>query len=294
MTRLWPTHLRPIALAMALLTPGGCIHVHVGGGHDGVPAELKGGQGLQPGDRVVARWKTGLFDATVLTVQQRLVLLAWDQQPPDRSWVPVGWVQLRAEEGGRASVGDWMLCRRGEVWAPCQVQDRDGRVRRVTWADDAREDTLAGEDTVDVPVELRGWLSRRAEAQLHGVRTQRELAGLRPVDAGQPVSAGQAVLATWNDGNWYMAELQGVEGEQAVVAWADGTAPSSVPLTRVSPLPAQPEVLAPGSLAICVWQGGARWWRARIGAVRDRKMLVEYIDGTEATLGAGECVPATL
>jgi len=186
-----------------------------------------------------------------------------------------------------------MLCRQGAAWAACQVQRRDERRCQIVWAASGREDTLPREQTVDVPSELRSWVSRGAEQQLAAVRARKELDGLRPVTAGQQVAAGQHVLATWTDGNWYAGEVLGVERDQAVIEWADGTPPHGVLFDNVAPLPKEPTLLEAGSLAVCRWQSGARWWRAKVEAVVDGKMAVVYIDRTRGELAPGECVPAT-
>src|SRR4051812_31085477 len=95
------------ALGAACVPP--VMHVHVNG-----ETPIQGGLGLEPGDRVIARWKDGLFAATVITVRHNLVTVAWDQPPPAESHVARAWVAPIAPLPGDVAVGSWAACADGE------------------------------------------------------------------------------------------------------------------------------------------------------------------------------------
>ena len=121
---------------------------------------------------------------------------------------------------------------------------------------------------------------------------QAALQGLRPANAGQPVSQGSRVLARWYDDTWWEATVASVGQGTVTVAWADGSPPDQLPASDVANLPAQPEPVAVGSHALCSWRSSTRWWRARV-VDHGGAATIEYIDGDSALLSAERCVLAS-
>ena len=249
-------------------------------------AAANAGADLAPGARVVARWQDGFWEATVVAVQGDLIVIAWDQPPPEPSYRPRGWVVRAEAPPAAAQAGDWLLCPAERVWHLCQVEameSGDGDALRVVVVSDARAYTLARADVLPVPAGLVDWAARHGSAQLERARLAARLQGVEPVTAGKPVRVRDRVLARWTDGSWWEAEVKAAAGSQITVAWADGSAPTALPPAHVAPLAGAPAARGTGELALCKWGQGTRWWAAYIEKVA-AGLEVVYSDGTREPL----------
>jgi hypothetical protein len=247
------------------------------------PANAPGSAELAPGARVVARWQDAFWEATVVAVQGDLIVIAWDQPPPEISYRPRGWVVREDAPPAAAAPGDWLLCRADRVWHLCHVEAADGDALRLVAISDARSVTLDRVDTLPVPAGLVSWAARHGAAALERARLAARLRGLAPATAGKPARVRDRVLARWTDGSWWEAEVRAVSGSQITVAWADGSTPSGVPPEHVAPLANAPVARGAGELALCKWGESTRWWAAYIdeGAAG---LEVAYEDGTREPL----------
>ncbi len=275
------------ACLMALALLSGCITVHVA--PQGAEP-LLAGLGLEPGDRVVARWQDSFFEATVVTVQDKLVTVAWDVPPPERSHLPRGWVERIAPPAADAQ--GWQLCRRSETWVPCQIEASGPQAVKVKLAGLAESLSLDPEELCPVPAGLRGWVARRAEAEQAAATLAAQIDPQAPLSAGQAVQPDQRVLGRWIDGGWYEARVAGQGDGSVTLVWSDGSAPSPVPVGDVAPIPDAPEALQPGAVAFCRWSAAARWWPARVEEASSTVLRVTYRDGEEGRVAPGECVGA--
>jgi hypothetical protein len=276
------------ALALAALALGFTLHATLreraapAPGAEVLASPARGD--LAPGAPVVARWQDAFWEATVVSVQGELVVIAWDQPPPELSYRPRGWLARTDRPPASAKVGDWLLCPadRG-VWQPCHVETVDGDVLQAIAIDDARPRTVALGATLPVPAGLAERTARLGEAALERARLAARLEAVEPVTAGKPVKARDRVLARWTDGSWWEAEVAAMAGDQITVAWADGSAPTAVPAAHVAALADAPRARKAGELALCKWGQGTRWWSARIdeGAAG---LEVAYSDGTREPL----------
>lgn len=277
---------RSFVAAVTCASLGACLHVHV---HN--QQTPQGGLGLEPGDRVVARWRDGLFDATVITVTGRLVEIAWDTPPPERSQVSRIWVAPATNHPASLSKGDWVICRSGDGWQACHVDAAVDDVVTVTApASGERERARLGE-LLAIPDGLRDWLVGRGEAALAKLQLQRDLDRLRPASAGSAVVPGQRVLARWQGTSWWIATVKSVQ-QTVVVTWADGSGDAELDASGVAPVPATAAPLGDGDLAFCAWSDSARWWRARIAGKTGDRLEVEYVDGSRSVVAAADCIPA--
>jgi hypothetical protein len=267
--------------ALASAPPGALVSAS-----DTTLANVAGGPELAPGARVVGRWQDAFWEATVVAVQGDLIVVAWDQPPPEISYRPRGWVVRADEPAAAAAVGDWLLCRSDRVWHLCQVESGesgDGDALRVVAISDARSYTMQRADTLPVPAGLVSWAMRHGAAALERARLAARLQSVEPAMVGKPARVRDRVLARWTDGSWWEAEVTAVSGAQTTVAWADGSAPMGLPPAHVAPLKGAPLARGAGELALCKWGESTRWWAAYIdtGAAG---LEVAYADGTREPL----------
>jgi hypothetical protein len=268
----------------------GCLHVHVP--PQGAP---RGGSGLNPGDRVVARSRGELREATVITVDGALVTLAWDAGSPDRSQLTRSWI-VRVDERGRGTVkaGDWRWCPSEEAWVPCRAEPA-GDGLALQYADGTKR-TIAARDTLPIPAGLTHWTRARGEKLLDvaldvGPPPQEiDLDTLRPRAAGQPVAIGDRVLAHWSGGGWWEAKVDRISPSEVVVSWADGSAATPVSVTEVAPM--TNDLLGGGDVGLCRWTD-TQWWPARITNRASGRLHIIYSDGTALDVPTQECVAAT-
>jgi hypothetical protein len=247
------------------------------------PANAPGGPELAPGARVVGRWQDAFWEATVVAVQGDLIVIAWDQPPPELSYRPRGWVVHADAPPAVARPADWLLCRADRVWHLCQVESVAGDALQVVAVGDARSHTMERIDTLPVPAGLVSWAARHGAAALESARLAARLQGVEPVTAGKPVRVRDRVLARWTDGSWWEAEVTAAGNGQITVAWADGSAATGVPPAHVASLRGAPLARVRGELALCKWGEGTRWWASYIEKSA-AGLEVVYSDGTREPL----------
>jgi hypothetical protein len=241
---------------------------------------------LELGDRVAARWGGAFWEGTVLGVEGRLVTVAWDQPPPERS--PVArelCVRLGAAAAG-AEAGRWRLCPQTARWLPCRSEGPG----RATLADGSE---VTAPVTLPLPEGLELWARQRAEAELAQALLLRRLAEARPAAAGQPVAAGQLVMAHWDGGGWWRARASAaVAGGRVSVEWADGSGRSELPASDVAPLGGP--VLDADAIALCLQAGSTRYQPAQVkGSAAGRSgLVVTWADGSKGAVAPADCLPA--
>jgi len=265
---------------LALLSLTGCIHVHVyTHGH------VQGGEGLEPGDPVVARWHGALYQGIVITVQGKLVTVSWDDG--SKSFVRRDWVAAVVDTPPVASEGDWVLCNAGS-WQICQVTRLGNEVAYAPVSDGAARPMHTG--VVAVPAGLADWVAKQGAAAVAQLAAQREMEKVWPSGAGQSVRKGAQVLASEDGGaTWHEAEVVQVGADDLTVIWQGGTR-ITVPRAHVAAL--GPADFSEGSLVLCKWAGGTRWWRAKTTELSASALTVTYSDGTSETLPPKGCTPA--
>ena len=278
--------MRPAWIALFLT---GCIHVHV-------PTQtVRSGAGLDPGDRVVARLRSELREATVITVDGVLVTVAWDVGQPERSQLARNWIVRLDERGhGKTARGDWRLCPDEETWVPCLAEPA-GQGLALRYADGTKR-MLPVEHSLPIPRGLTDWARSRGQKHLDHQALDTDptppvvdLSSLRPRAAGRPVSVGDRVIARWSGGGWWEATVSNVSPNQALVSWADGSPATPVSLQEVAPVTA--DSLLQGDIGLCRWTD-TQWWPARILNTSAGRLNVVYSDGTTHDLPHRECVAA--
>jgi hypothetical protein len=258
--------------------------------------EPRAGEGLTPGERVLARYKDAFHEGTVVTVQGRLVTVAWDDASPERSYLPRSWVRSM-EHRSRVTRGEWALCRAAASWELCRVdglQPGSGLVE-ASLTSSGQRSTLKPNQVFQVPDKLRGWAEENGSELLTRARRQELLAHARPAAAGQAVQVGQRVLAEWQTDSWWEARVVRADKGQVTVRWADGSSEQSVQASQVAPLEPVGELAlrAEQDIALCQWGGGSgQWWSAVIERVSHGSVEVTYSDGTKGQLTPGQCLPA--
>ena len=103
---------------------------------------------------------------------------------------------------------------------------------------------------------------------------------------------GQRVLARWQDGNWWEGMVKANDGEQVLVAWADGSTPTLRERADVAPVTRLGTGVEEGELLVCKWKRDTRWFRAAAQRVRATSLDVAFEDNTKGKVFAGDCVRA--
>lgn len=263
-----------------------CLHVHV---HTG--EEPQAGHGLEPGDRVVGRWQDGFYEATVITVQGKLVTVAWDEPPPERSQLSVEQLQRLDARPAAIAEEQWLLCPGDGGWDLCQARSVvDDEVEVLLLGDGTRHRVGRGE-VLAVPASLLPWLRQQGALQAAlRERTQRFEHAV-PVTAGQPVQPGELVVARWRDGGWWGGVVKELHGRSVLVGWSDGSE-DETPLVEVAPLRPQPQGLQAGDLAFCTFGGSAQWWPVQIEALDGSALRARHLDDTTGEFAPGDCIAA--
>ena len=254
--------------------------------------EPRAGQGLTPGERVLARYKDGFHEGTLITVQGRLVTVGWDDGAPERSYLPRGWVRS-TDRAGRVAPGEWALCRPAEAWELCRVDGvQPGRVQ-TSLTSGGRQAVLRPRQVFPVPEGLRRWAGELGSERLAQARRQLLLTGARPASAGQAVQVGQRVLAEWQAASWWVARVVRVDKDLLTVRWVDGGGEQSLPPARVAPLePDAEQVLRAEDIALCTWGESGQWWAAFVERAAQGQIEVTYSDGSKGQLAPGQCLVA--
>lgn len=248
-------------------------------------------QPFAPGDRVAARWTEAFYEGTVLSVDGKLVMVQWDQAPPEKSGLPIDWV---VKLGGAAPIpkaGAWVLCPAGRHWELCLVKSVGAEKIEVSAAN-ADGVPYRPEALMAVPAGLADWAAKAGPAQIRHARMLELLPLASPASAGQPVTVGQFVLARWQDGNWWEGSVKRIEGDQPVVEWLDGSAPSVRERADVAPVTRLGMGVEEGELVVCRWKKDTRWWRATVEKVRGMNLEGTWEDGSKGKVFAGDCVRA--
>lgn len=281
-------HRLAIFIALFALSAAGCERTVIVRDRCGEPTA---GQGLVPGERVLARYKDALYEGTVITVQQRLVTVAWDQQPPERSFLPRGWVRSM-EDDAALRPRSWAACRADSGWQLCRVEAAPQGDISVTLASDGDSRTLAPAQVRPVPRGLEGWAAERGTEALRQARLKRLFAGARPVAAGTTVKSGQRVAAEWQPNSWWEATVLKVAPGTITVRWADGSADQTLAPDKVAPLTAG-EPLDQGDLALCRWGSSGQLWPAVVDSAGQGPLQVTYSDGSKGRVPPEHCLAAT-
>lgn len=276
-----PVTMRAL-LGAALLFLGGCIHIH----HDRPPRH-RGGAGLEPGDRVLARWHEAFFEATVIDVDGRLVTVGWDAPPPEHSELPVDFV---VKPGGPAPrAGEAGLCPEGASWIPCRVlraDDKGFTALRV----DGRTATLAPGLLPAVPAGLSGWALKTVEAGAERVRLTEQLKRAVPAAVGAHLTVGQLVLGLWTDGAWWEATVSSIDAGGVNLTWVDG---GTQRLSARELAPLGGAVPQAGQVAICREGSSTRWTPALVSGVTAADGLaIRRADGAALDVRSADCVVA--
>jgi hypothetical protein len=277
-----------LVLGMLLLSLiSACIAVPT---QSACPKKNTGGLGLEPGDRAVARWRDSFQEGTVITVQGKLVTMAWDMPPPERSQLPRHWLQPLKARGGNPQKGTWLLCNLEGSWDLCRVETVDtmpmmnkmgGASIQVIRAMDGDKQPLARAQTLPIPTAIREWARRRGEVQLARARQSRQINPTVPDSAGNAVIRGQRVIARWTGDAWLEATVLSVDADLITIRWLDGSGDKAVARAYTAEVPQND--LALNSL---------QWWPARVDQVNPTALTVTFKNGRISKLPLSHCIPA--
>lgn len=283
---MWNIRKDALLLSISLLVTA-CVHLTVQ-----TNEPLHAGLGLEPGDRVVARWQDSFFEATVITVQSKLVTIAWDSPPPEKSMLPRDWIQLLEVNPARLRAGDWVLCPgvARQSWELCHVDEARGEGVSVTRVSDGVEQQLSIKKLVAIPDALYEWAASFGQNTIEKVRLSKSLSGLTPLTAGEPVTPGQDVLAKWTDGNWWRGTVDAIEGGSISVRWVGYNEGEPIPTSDVAPLHTERAEPAAGDRVLCEWMRGSYWWGAQVEGKSGTELSIVYGDGTNQILPAYSCI----
>jgi hypothetical protein len=245
---------------------------------------------FEPGDRVAARWQEAFYEGTVLSLDRKLLMVQWDQPPPEKSGLPVDWaVRLQSKVDPR--VGGWLLCPSGKRWTLCQVRAAQGTQLDVS-AVEGDPLHFRADELLPLPAGCVEWAAKLGPQLAHHARTVEQLPQAAPASVGQPAAIGTLILARWQDGNWWEATVASLEGQNTLVAWKDGSSPTLVDTGEVAPVHPLAGGLEEGELLICRWKKDTRWWRAAVDKAHGAAIDLTWEDGTTGRASAGDCIRA--
>jgi hypothetical protein len=301
MSRVSRPHLLPLAaLGTVALALAGLYLLVAVTGCDSAPHMIQvntapvpqAGQGLTPGERVVARFKETFREGTVITVQGRLVTLAWDDGAPERSYLPRGWVRSLDRRSAPIKQGQWALCRpKATGWELCRVDRVQGDQLQASLIDDGASWQIARRRSFALPAKLNAWAEERGTELLKLARRKTLLERSKPASAGQAVQTGQTVLAEWTKDSWWEAKVTRVQKDAISVTWVDGGAQVVQP-SQVAPISGAAQ-LRSGDLAYCKWNSSTQWYQAWIERRSDASAQITYRDGNSGKVPLKSCLPAS-
>lgn len=255
--------------------------------------EPTAGAGLVPGERVVARFRDAFHEATVITVQGKLVTIAWDEPPPERAYLPRDWV-ASFEELRSPRQGEWALCWHKVAWQLCRVEHLgDGKVT-ASLSSDGSQVTLPPRRCLTVPGKLRGWAEERGPELLRLARREAAFKGARPATAGRPAKPGDRVLAEWMQNSWWEATVVGQAEAGITVKWVAGGGEQTVTAEQVAPLYGlRGAQIGPETPVFCA-SSGTSWAPAWVDSATSTMLQVSYAGGSKGSVPRKDCVPAVL
>jgi hypothetical protein len=260
------------------------------------PESNRGGLGLEPGDRAVARWRNSFQEGTVITVQGKLVTMAWDLPPPERSQLPRHWLQPLKARGGVPQKGTWLLCNLEGSWDLCRVDRVEGQAKeflQVIRAMDGDRQPLARAQTLPLPTAIRQWAIRRGEMQLTRSKQSRQINPTVPDSAGNAVIRGQRVIARWTGEAWLEATVLSVDADLITIRWLDGSGDKALARAYTAEVPENDMALVKADdLAFCKWGNSLQWWPARVDQVNPTALTVTFKNGRVSKLPLNHCIPA--
>lgn len=282
-----------LVLVMLLSFVCACITVQT---KSDCPKPNTGGLGLEPGDRAVARWRNSFQEGTVITVQGKLVTMAWDLPPPESSQLPRHWLQPLKARGGAPLKGAWLLCNLDGSWDLCQVdrvEGQAGEILQVIRAMDGDKQPLARAQTLPIPTALREWARQRGEMLLNRSRQSRQINPTVPDNAGNAVIRGQRVIARWTGEAWLEATVLSVDADLITIRWLDGSGDKALARAYTAEVPESDMALVKSDdLAFCKWGNSMQWWPARVDQVNPTALTVTFKNGRVSKLPLSHCIPA--
>lgn len=99
-----------------------------------------------------------------------------------------------------------------------------------------------------------------------------------PAASSSPFKVGQPVAATWTDGNFWLAKVTAVDGDQIEVQFADDQSKLKVPAADIQPI--EEKNWAVGSDVLAVWTSG-RFYPGQITEADGTTYTVKWQDGSE-------------
>lgn len=95
--------------------------------------------------------------------------------------------------------------------------------------------------------------------------------------AESPFAVGDNVAAVWDDGNFYLAEVMAVQGDDITVQYADDDSVKTVPASDVRTI--EIKTWSVGDKVLAVWSSG-RFYSGEIVEANDPTYVVEWDDGS--------------
>lgn len=101
------------------------------------------------------------------------------------------------------------------------------------------------------------------------------------------ISVGSTVAAQWQGGTWYLAKVEGVEGDKYKVLYDDGT-DGMVSKGETHLIP-KDQKLGVGDTVLGAWSG-ARLYSGKVKSAEEDGYLIEWDDGSEPSHVANDKV----
>jgi hypothetical protein len=243
------------------------------------------GPRLESGDRVVARIGAGFQEATVMASYGKVVSLTTDAGTTLR--LPRTWVTPLIYRDVAVVDGEWRLCEVEQGWAMCRPErSADGNLD-LTYVNAAGQRRFADSWTLEIPSGVATWAVREGGRRLDRALLSETLPGVQPATVGARVAVGEPVVARWNGGGWWDATVRSKEGERIVVAWLDGSAPSTLTAAEVAPAPSANRNLD-GRFVLCRY--GSSYTPAMLAGAPGSQRAV-FADGRTTTNTTEDCIP---
>lgn len=243
------------------------------------------GPRLESGDRVVARIGAGFQEATVMASYGKVVTLATDSGATLH--LPRTWVTPLIFRDVAVVDGEWRLCEIEEGWAMCRPERAGDGSLNLAYVNSESQRRYADSWTLEIPSGVATWAVREGGRRLDRALLSETLPGVQPAATGAPVAVGEAVVARWNGGGWWDATVRSKNGSRIVVAWLDGSAPSTLSAAEVAPAPSANRPLD-GRFVLCRY--GSSYTPALIAGVPGAQRAA-FADGRGTLNPAADCIP---
>ncbi len=263
-----------VGVAVAIASVGlGCP----GGGGTAAPAAKP-----VAGDTVVARWSgASFYEGKLESVTADKGKVAWsDGSSPTEVAMTDVFAIPAAEAKVTVAAGDHALVKwsTSTKWYGAEITAAGEKIA-VKYASDGSSGDVGHDKVIVIPKSIQEEIAK--QAMTTAITTAAKAAGSPWKPDGWAPKAGDAVVAIWG-ASYYSGKVESVAGENAKVAWSDGSSPSDSALATMGPAPTADSALpAKDDYVIVNTSGGSSWAWGQVIAVGDGTVDVKTTSGSQ-------------